>query len=139
LRAPRECLEHEFFVTTRGFEGPGNHSHRMAIDPSNGAQTPLRSAQWLIPAPLASLLFDGSGHRANVVKMDRTPQYLKLTYEKWFNDHPGARAEMSTTTVRQRTQPGASVAYIKNSLGGEVEITKEEFDARYWAREWAPR
>jgi hypothetical protein len=88
---------------------------------------------------VAGLPFDGAGNRANVVAMDRTPQYLKLTYEKWFNDHPGARAEMSTTTVRQRTLPGAPVAYIKNSRGGEVEITKEEFDARYWAREWAPR
>ena len=102
-------------------------------------RVPARSAEWLLPVMLASLRFDGSGYRANVVKMDRTPQYLKLTYEKWFNDHPGSRAEMSTTTVRQRTQPGASVAYIKNSRGGEVEITKEEFDARYWAREWAVR
>jgi hypothetical protein len=70
--------------------------------------------------------------------MDRTPEYLKLTYEKWFNDHPGAHGEMSTTTVRQRTRPGAPIVYVKNGPRGEVEITKEEFDARYWAREWGP-
>ncbi|MGH7437524.1 MAG: hypothetical protein ACRENE_17750 [Polyangiaceae bacterium] len=66
--------------------------------------------------------------------VDRTPPYLKLAYEKWFEDHPDARGEMVSTTVRLQTQ-GKKTTYVKNSSGGDVEITKEEFDARYWARE----
>jgi len=66
---------------------------------------------------------------------DNTPAYLQVTYEKWFDDHPEGRAEMRTTTVRQQTLPGCPVAYFKNSAGGDVPVTKEEFDARYWARE----
>jgi uncharacterized protein YhjY with autotransporter beta-barrel domain len=70
---------------------------------------------------------------------DRTPQYLKLTYEKWFDDHPGARADLETTTVRQQTRPGAAKIFVKNTAGVEVQITEAEFDARYWARERAAR
>jgi hypothetical protein len=71
--------------------------------------------------------------------LDDTPMYLKLAYEKWFDDHPGSRAEIETTTVRQHTQPHGPKTYIKNSGNGDVEITKDEFDARYWARERGPR
>jgi hypothetical protein len=60
---------------------------------------------------------------------DDTPNFLKLTYEKWFDDHPEARAEIETTTVRQQTRPGSPKTYFK----------KDEFDARYWARERGPR
>lgn len=70
--------------------------------------------------------------------VDDTPLYLKLTYEKWFDDHPGARAEISTTTVRQHSQAHGPKTYVKITPGGDVQITKEEFDARYWARERGP-
>ncbi len=46
--------------------------------------------------------------------------------------------EIATTTVRQQKLPGSPAAYVKNTPCGEVQITKEEFDARYWARECAP-
>jgi hypothetical protein len=87
-----------------------------------------------------TLLFDGWVRRPNLSRMaDPTPQYLKLAYEKWFDDHPGAREEMQTTTVRQHSRPGAPKTYVKRSASGEVQITKEEFDARYWAREHGTR
>jgi hypothetical protein len=70
--------------------------------------------------------------------LDDTPNYLRLIYEKWFDDHPGARAEISTTTVRELTNPRGKT-YIKHDRNGEVQITKEEFDARYWARERSQR
>jgi hypothetical protein len=69
---------------------------------------------------------------------DRTPLYLKLAYQEWFDKHPEARMEIATTTVRQQRLPGRPAAYVKNTPSGEVQITKEEFDARYWAREYAP-
>jgi hypothetical protein len=71
--------------------------------------------------------------------LDDTPMFLKLTYEKWFDDHPAARAEIKTTTVRQQTRPGCPKTYFKNTPEGDVEITKDEFDARYWARERGSR
>jgi hypothetical protein len=71
--------------------------------------------------------------------VDDTPPYLIRTYEKWFDDHPEARAELATTTVRQQTQVRGPKLYIKNNPSGEVQITKEEFDARYWARERSRR
>jgi hypothetical protein len=71
--------------------------------------------------------------------LDDTPMFLKLMYEKWFDDHPEARAEMKTTTVRQQTRPDGPKTYIKNTPAGDVQITKDEFDARYWARERGPR
>jgi hypothetical protein len=88
----------------------------------------------------ATVLFDGRVRRPNLTAMaDPTPQYLKLTYEKWFDDHPGAREEIQTTTVRQHSRPGAPKTYVKRGASGEVQITKEEFDARYWAREHGTR
>jgi hypothetical protein len=71
--------------------------------------------------------------------VDRTPLYLRLVYEKWFDDHPGARAELENTTVRQHMRPGGGRTFVKNTPGGEVQISEEEFDARYWARERGPR
>jgi hypothetical protein len=71
--------------------------------------------------------------------LDDTPPYLKLTYEKWFDDHPEARAEIRTTTVRQQTHAHGPKTYVKNTPGGDIQITKEEFDARYWAREHGTR
>jgi len=67
---------------------------------------------------------------------DRTPLYLKLAYQEWFDEHPEARTEIATTTVREQRVPGSPAAYVKNTPRGEVQITKEEFDARYWAREY---
>jgi hypothetical protein len=46
--------------------------------------------------------------------------------------------EIATTTVRQQKLPGSPAAYVKNTPRGDVQITKEEFDARYCAREYAP-
>jgi hypothetical protein len=71
--------------------------------------------------------------------LDDTPMYLTLMYEKWFDDHPGARAEIKTTTVRQQTRLTGPKTYVKNTPEGDVEITKDEFDARYWARERGSR
>lgn len=71
--------------------------------------------------------------------LDNTPMYLKLAYEKWFDDHPESRAEIKTTTVRQQTWPVGPKTYIKNTPKGDVQITKDEFDARYWARERGSR
>jgi hypothetical protein len=71
--------------------------------------------------------------------LDNTPNYLKLAYEKWFDDHPDSRAEIKTTTVRLQKQQGDRVTYVKHTPSGDVQITKEEFDARYWARERGTR
>ena len=71
--------------------------------------------------------------------IDRTPLHLRATYEKWFDDHPGSRAEIPTTTVRQQTVRGVATGYVKNTPGGDVAITRQEFDARYWAREQLPK
>ena len=68
---------------------------------------------------------------------DRTPLHLKLAYQEWFEQHPEARTEIATTTVRQQKLPASPAAYVKNTPSGEVQITKEEFDARFWAREYA--
>ena len=68
---------------------------------------------------------------------DRTPLHLKLTYQEWFDEHPEARVEIATTTVRQQKLPGGPPTFVKNTPRGEVQITKEEFEARYWAREYA--
>jgi hypothetical protein len=70
---------------------------------------------------------------------DDTPNYLKLAYEEWFDNHPESLAEMQTTTVRLQKRSGASITYVKNTAGGDIEISKEEFDARYWARERGAR
>jgi hypothetical protein len=70
---------------------------------------------------------------------DDTPMYLKLAYEKWFDDHPGSRAEIATTTVRQLSRANGPKTYVKNTPQGDVQITKDEFDARYWARERGSR
>jgi hypothetical protein len=84
--------------------------------------------------------FDGVGWRPNHGGMlDDTPMYLKLAYEKWFDDHPEARAEIKTTTVRQQTRPNGPKIYVKHTPDGDVQITKDEFDARYWARERGSR
>ncbi len=74
-------------------------------------------------------------------KLERWPIGLrftfKLAYHEWFNEHPEARMEIATTTVRQQELPGGPATFVKNTPRGEVQITKEEFDARHWAREFA--
>jgi hypothetical protein len=85
-------------------------------------------------ATLEALVDAGSSGAQCGWMLDDTPPYLRLIYEKWFNDHPGARAELATTTVRELTSARGKT-YIKHDRTGEVQITKEEFDARYWARE----
>ena len=64
--------------------------------------------------------------------VDNSPPYLRLTYQEWFDNHPGALAEMSTTTVREQRFLGGATEHIKNRPSGVVKVTKEEFDARYW-------
>jgi hypothetical protein len=66
---------------------------------------------------------------------DRTPPYLRAIYEQWFDDHPGARAEIATTPVRRLMGPGRKASYVKLTPNGEITISEPEFDARYWARE----
>jgi hypothetical protein len=71
---------------------------------------------------------------------DRTPPYLRELYEQWFDDHPGARAEVATTPVRRLVGSGSRpCTYVKVTPKGEIQITEPEFDARYWAREQEAR
>jgi hypothetical protein len=70
---------------------------------------------------------------------DRTPPYLRAIYEQWFDDHPGARAEIATTPVRRFMGPGGRPSFVKHTPNGEVTIGEPEFDARYWAREQEAR
>jgi hypothetical protein len=70
---------------------------------------------------------------------DRTPPYLRAIYEQWFDDHPGARAEIVTTPVRRVMVPGGRPSYVKLTPNGEITISEPEFDARYWAREQEAR
>jgi hypothetical protein len=84
--------------------------------------------------------FDATEQRPNLGSMlDDTPNYLKLAYEEWFDDHPESLAEIKTTTVRLQRRQGGPITYVKNTAGGDVQISKEEFDARYWARERGTR
>ena len=71
--------------------------------------------------------------------LDDTPNYLKLAYKEWFDKHPESLAEIETTTVRQQRRNDGPIMYVKNTARGDVEISKEEFDARYWARERGTR
>ena len=84
--------------------------------------------------------FDATEWRPNLGSMlDDTPNYLKLAYEEWFDDHPESLAEIKTTTVRLQKRQGGPITYVKNTAGGDIQISKEEFDARYWARERGTR
>jgi hypothetical protein len=71
--------------------------------------------------------------------LDDTPNYLKLAYEEWFEGHPESLAEIKTTTVRLQRRHDGLIIYVKNTAGGDIQISKEEFDARYWARERGTR
>ena len=54
---------------------------------------------------------------------------LELKCRRWLDEHPDALADIATTFVRQHP---ASGTFVKKSTDGEVQITKEEFDARQW-------
>jgi len=70
---------------------------------------------------------------------DRTPPYLRAIYEQWFDENPGARAEIATTPVRRVMGPAGRPSYVKHTPNGDITISEQEFDARYWAREQEAR
>ena len=66
--------------------------------------------------------FDVTEWRPNLGSMlDDTPNYLKLAYEEWFDDHPESLAEIKTTTVRLQKRPGGPITYVKNTAGGDIQ------------------
>jgi hypothetical protein len=52
-----------------------------------------------------------------------------LKCRRWLERHPEALEDIATAFVREHP---ASRTFVKRTSGGEVEISKDEFEARQW-------
>jgi hypothetical protein len=61
--------------------------------------------------------------------VDRLADELELKYRAWFAKHPEALDDVATAFVQEHP---ASGTFVKRTIGGEVQIDRDEFEARLW-------
>jgi hypothetical protein len=67
------------------------------------------------------------GSSARVV--DGETDELERKYRAWLEEHPEVLEDAATAFVRQHP---ASGSFVKRTTGGEVQISKDEFEVRQW-------
>lgn len=60
---------------------------------------------------------------------DRLADELEPKYLAWLSKHPEALDDIATAFVQEHP---ASKTFVKRTTGGEVQISRDEFEARLW-------